>query len=152
MSYRWNDHAEGSKERNRVRNLVSNLMVKKQTGVWLDNLTLPASNIDKQQSDAIIEKLLRGPLQSTPLLVAHITTNYGGPSADLGPCEPGYTLLEWRQAKKVFAWKESRSRYANLLKDGVKPCHTSPPKHSLTKVARAITDSLGRPANRTTAR
>ena len=138
LSYRWNDHAESSRARADLRDLAEMLMVKRRVGVWLDNLSLPASRIDQELRRAVIEQLLRSPLRETPLLVAHVTRDYGGPSADLAAGEPGYTLQEWRQARKVFVWENATSKHADLLREGVVPCGRCESTDPLAKVAKDI--------------
>jgi len=142
LSYRWADHPEGSVERAGLRDLAEALMVRERVGVWLDALTLPPSRHDREHRRAVIEQLLLTPLRETPLLVAHVTTDYGGPSAELGPDRPGYTLLEWCTAKRVLAWEHLPSRHANRLGQRGEPCHRCPSTDPIDRVARDIDDCL----------
>jgi hypothetical protein len=114
LSYRWIDHPEHSADREQLAKLTEHLMIDHEVGVWFDGLALPPSKHTPEQRRGVLEMLLGTPLRETPLLVARITPEYGGPSAEL--TEGSYTLLEWQAARCRFSWRHSPSRYGERLR------------------------------------
>ena len=159
VSYNWDDHLEEGEKHRCIRNLVEELIVRRQIGVWLDTLTLPPSKhtaeelrgkvvsrqlltpqqrLEKKNRREVIKRLLSTPLREAPLLVAHITKFYGRSSKDK-PRRRGFTLIEWNTAGHVLAWIHDNSCYKNRLKKRTKPVYCLPSKkHSITDVAGEI--------------
>lgn len=122
VSYRWADHdpstGRGRAALDRLGRLVESL-VEHRFGVWMDRLTLPESRLKNRQGEDVLTRILAGGTSRTSLLLALVTTQYGGPS---GPTRqgdivhPGFTAREWEHASgERVRWELAATAFEHEL-------------------------------------